>query len=298
MRSTATKWVKNSVLAFDAGTHLAGIVKIMEKHHPLSSSPTETIPNGVASEPSPFHGLDLPSDHPRGNASHVLTELVSTYLLSHSHLDHISGLVINSAAFMDTKNPKKLAALPKVISAIKSHIFNDIIWPNLSDEDAGVGLLSYQRLPLSQEYVPVSVGLSVQTWPVSHGHCMKSHTHWGRKSTAGLINTDCDGAHSSHNHQQRWCVLDSAVFFIREEATGKEVMMWGDVEPGSSPPHPPKGSSDVLQTRSRLTLEICVCGGRRRGSSMPTHSPQYSSSAATKSPTPTRTSTATSPPTT
>lgn len=226
LRSTSKKWVKNSILAVDAGTHLSGIVKILENH-------ASTRKN---SEDSPFAGAPLPAGSPKVNAAFITRELVSTYLLTHSHLDHLSGFVINTASFSNMAQPKRVAALPHVINALKTHIFNDVIWPNLSDEDAGVGLLTYQRMQVAHPYIPVSEGLSAQVWAVSHGHCMKSHTHWGRKSSAGI---PCDGAHSGHDHQARWCVLDSAVFFVRDDASGQEVMMWGDVEPGPfRPPCP------------------------------------------------------------
>jgi cAMP phosphodiesterase len=40
----------------------------------------------------------------------------------------------------------KYVALPSVLSALKNHMFNDVIWPNLSDEDGGAGLLTYSRI--------------------------------------------------------------------------------------------------------------------------------------------------------
>ena len=231
VRSTSTAWKKNSVLAVDAGTHLSGIISIFQ--HQLLNAHAPAL--------CPFAGAPLPSSVPKANASFVVSELVSTYLLTHAHLDHLSGFAINTASFTP-KNVKRLAALPKVITAVKTHIFNDVIWPNLSEEDSGVGLFRYERLPESSDYVSVSEGLSAQAWPVSHGHCMKLHTHWGRKSTISL-----DAAHghdigsqslgsqnlgTPHASHPKWCVIDSAVFFIRDDATGKEVMMWGDVEPG------------------------------------------------------------------
>jgi len=246
IRSTATKWEKDSVLAIDAGTHLAGLIRIFEEHAssplveqmtspsmshtPNSMGETEATTDGHDTPRTfPFSGAQLPrGNSPGANAVYVTRELVSTYLITHTHLDHIAGFVINTAAFVDIKRPKKLAAMPQAINAVKTHIFNDVIWPNLSDEEAGVGLVSYQRLPVAGEYVSVTEGLTAQAWPVSHGHCMKRHTHWGRKSTSS---TDSDGL--APQSQERWCVLDSSVYFIRDEATGKEVMFWGDVEPDS-----------------------------------------------------------------
>lgn len=237
IRSTATAWAKGSVLAVDAGTHLAGIIRILEEHNgswladsPRTEDGSVSIPapdgNGVAKRPFPFVGADLPHNTPRANAVHVTRELVSTYLITHPHLDHLSGLVINTASFTQTKYPKRIASLPATIDAIKTHIFNDVIWPNLSDEGCGVGLVTYQRLPVAaSEYVEVSKGLSVQAWPISHGHCMNTHSHRGSISAGA--------ERSPGGTVKRMCVYDSAVFFIRDEATKQEVMMWGDVEPDS-----------------------------------------------------------------
>lgn len=190
------------------------------------ATPT-SVSNGPIRRPSPFIGANLPCKTPRANAVYITRELVSTYLITHPHLDHLSGFIINTAAFTQTGCPKRLASLPSTIEAIKTHIFNDVIWPNLSDEESGVGLVTYQRLPIAAlDYVEISKGLSVQAWPISHGHCMNTHSHRGSTS---------EGAERSPGGSiRKVCVYDSAVYFIRDEATKKEVMMWGDVEPGLS----------------------------------------------------------------
>ena len=217
IRSTSTAWAPSSILAVDAGTHLAGIVSILET---TPSPPRHSLPIPH----TPFAGCPLPHTTPRANALHITQSLVATFLLTHTHLDHISGFVINTAAFL-YPHPKTLAALPPSIDAIKTHIFNDVIWPNLSNENNGAGLVSYLRLPPAcHKYTPVATALSVQAHPVSHGHCMKQHAHLGRLSTAGL---------ELPQPRAHWCVLDSAVYFIRDAASGRECMMWGDVEPDS-----------------------------------------------------------------
>src|ERR1700712_3359528 len=109
------------------------------------------------------------------------TSFVSTYLITHPHLDHLSGFAINTAAFHNTSRPKRLAALPFTVLAIKTHIFNDIIWPNLTDEDNGVGLVTFQRLTeggnlalgegTSRGFIEVCDGLAVKAFKVSHGKC-------------------------------------------------------------------------------------------------------------------------------
>jgi cAMP phosphodiesterase len=100
-----------------------------------------------------FAGLPFPHASARANALHVVREHISTYLITHPHLDHVSGFVINTAAFHNTSRPKRLAALPFTVNAIKTHIFNNIIWPNLTDEEGGVGLVTFQRLAEEAEEV-------------------------------------------------------------------------------------------------------------------------------------------------
>lgn len=255
IRSTATSWAKNSLLAVDAGTHLAGIIRIFDEHQARSppspdidpASPRRdglSIADGSNHDryeprrrrpplPHPFAGAGYPKKTARANAAWVTRELVSTYLITHPHLDHVSGFVVNTASFTHSDSPKRLAALPAAIKALKTHMFNDVIWPNLSDENGGAGLVTYQRIQEMAEYVPVCNGLSVQAWPVSHGHCMKRHSHRGRNSTAGLDGLDVAPGERSPGGTPRVCVYDSAVYFIRDDATAKEVMMWGDVEPDS-----------------------------------------------------------------
>ena len=83
--------------------------------------------------------------------------------------------------------------------AIKTHIFNNIIWPNLTDEDGGVGLVSFQRLAeggnialgqgKGRGYIEVCDGLGVKGFKVSHGHCMAGPGHVHRGSNADLYET-------------------------------------------------------------------------------------------------------------
>tara|TARA_R110002003_G_scaffold244_5_gene17460 strand:- start:1661 stop:3469 length:1809 start_codon:yes stop_codon:yes gene_type:complete len=244
VRSTATKWSKNSVIAVDAGSHLAAITRILEKHFPLVSNPDPVsrpppIPrngNGTGRDDdllSPgtargaltdddsdvgtpyseaeapitittlntgaFAGLPFPHASARANALHIVREHISTYLITHPHLDHISGFVINTAAFHNTSRPKRLAALPFTVNAIKTHLFNNIIWPNLTDEEGGVGLVTFQRLAeggnialgegSGRGFIEVCDGLGVKGFKVSHGQCMSAPGRGQRSSNPNIPET-------------------------------------------------------------------------------------------------------------
>ena len=234
---------------------------------PLRSKSGSPAPQIDHSQPKlimttgPFKDLILPCETPKANAVHLLRNCISTFLITHTHLDHLSGFAVNTAAFQHTSRPKKLAALPHVINAVKAHVFNDIVWPNLSDEEGGAGLVSYQRLTeggniaLGQGegtgYIEVCNGLTVKGWGISHGHCMRRHNHTGFISesatdrrasrTSVLLSPDLRRKSLSHieirslppPYQDEACVTDSSAFFIRDEHTGKELLIFGDVEPDS-----------------------------------------------------------------
>lgn len=141
-----------------------------------------------------FAGLTVPCKTPQANAAHIFREILGAVLVTHPHLDHLSGLAINTPMLEAGNGPKALAALPSVVTAIKSHMFNDVIWPNLSDEDGGAGLLTYQRLVEggnprfgrgeTRGYVQACNGLLTKCLGVSHGRC-KQHGDSGSQQRLG-----------------------------------------------------------------------------------------------------------------
>ncbi len=58
---------------------------------------------------------------------------VDDVLLTHSHLDHVAALplMVDSVA-SQRKAPLRIHALAGTISALKAHIFNNVIWPDFS----------------------------------------------------------------------------------------------------------------------------------------------------------------------
>ena len=58
---------------------------------------------------------------------------VDDVLLTHSHLDHVAALplMVDAVASL-RKAPLRIHALPGTIEALKTHIFNDVIWPDFS----------------------------------------------------------------------------------------------------------------------------------------------------------------------
>lgn len=162
------------MVAVDAGTLFAGITRIFER------CKIESRGDDYVARDGPFIGLSLPDTTARANAGHVIRNILGTILITHPHLDHLSALAINSQVLEAGSGPKAVAALPSVLTALKNHLFNDVIWPNMSDEDGGAGLYTYQRLVDGGNlrfgrgetlgYVQACDGLLTKCLSVSHGH--------------------------------------------------------------------------------------------------------------------------------
>ncbi|ODM18724.1 hypothetical protein SI65_05341 [Aspergillus cristatus] len=259
VRSTATQWSSNSMVAVDAGTLLAGIIRTLEQYEMETKDGKRYMKDG------PFVGFNLPYNSPQANAAHIFREIIGTILVTHAHLDHLSGLAINTPIIEAGAGPKAVAALPSVVAAIKNHMFNDVIWPNLSDEDGGAGLLTYQRLVEggnsrfgrgdARGYVRAADGLLTRCLSVSHGRCKKrynpeseSHHRVGSAVFAadplmmpsrGISVDHTDGFYSPARSPRlfgkdpTWATVESSAFFIRDQFTGSEIIVFGDIEPDS-----------------------------------------------------------------
>ena len=83
--------------------------------------------------------------------------------LTHSHLDHVAALPLMVDTVGATRAaPLHIHALPGTISALKAHIFNNVIWPDFSEipsrEDPFIRFHEIaigQSLPASQKLIEV-----------------------------------------------------------------------------------------------------------------------------------------------
>lgn len=294
VRAPQTEWRKSSMIAVDAGSHLASIIRILQREMPLNSEKLPPQNYSKVLEEGPFAGIKFPNIGAKANALYIFREILHAFLITHPHLDHLSGMAINTPALEYGREAKAIVALPSTIEAIKNHIFNDWLWPNLSDEGDGVGFVTYRRLieggnprlglGESRGYVNVCDGLATKCWSVSHGKCRRrahsvSHQHsdsfgWNQSdynfpSRRLSRISDDHGYFAAMAQQQSQNVgayvpaqpqmpnpapgpmtpgippsshldgshmfepVSSSAFFIRNDATGHELLIFGDVEPDS-----------------------------------------------------------------
>ncbi|QSZ30567.1 hypothetical protein DSL72_000123 [Monilinia vaccinii-corymbosi] len=256
VRSKALGWSRGSLLAVDAGVHLSAIDRLLQKYDPLPLERPHTLRYGILS------GIELPHKTTAANSAHIARNLVGAHLITHPHLDHISGGIISTAC--PSSKPRKIAGLPSTIEALKDHIFNDVIWPNLSDEDGGLGLVTFMRLNsggsavfgdgVTKGYIEVVEGLGVKSWAVSHGNCVGNFPYHSASPETSKRSSISQRSHPSSftnetfsqtralnlspTFPNRFRVYTSSAFFIRDIASGEEILVWGDVEPDSISSHP------------------------------------------------------------
>lgn len=70
--------------------------------------------------------------------AYSLYQGIESYYITHPHLDHINGMILNSPLMFERDLPshKTLYGLEFTTNALQKHVFNDIIWPNLSNQDS------------------------------------------------------------------------------------------------------------------------------------------------------------------
>lgn len=100
------------------------------------------------------------------SASEVLRKYIKGYLISHAHLDHVSGLIINSPA----DSSKTVYATKRCMEMMENHYFNDQTWANFGDEGPGFHIKRYhfQTLNLKEETAITNTKMTVKTFPLSH----------------------------------------------------------------------------------------------------------------------------------
>lgn len=114
------------------------------------------------------------------STSEVLRKYIKGYLISHAHLDHVSGLIINSPA----DSSKTVYATEKCIEMMENHYFNDQTWANFGDKGVGFPLKKYhfQTLNLEEETPISNTKMTVKAFPLTHVNPFES--------TAFLIKND------------------------------------------------------------------------------------------------------------
>jgi cAMP phosphodiesterase len=146
----------------------------------------------------------------RDSASMVLKHNVRGYLISHPHLDHVAGLVINSPD--DTR--KTIYGLSSCINVLRDKYFTWENWANFGDDGEKPVLKKYHyKVLVPGIETPLdSTTLTVVAFPLSHGNPFQS--------TAFLI---------SNRQDQLLYLGDTGADTI--ERAGNLRMLWQQIAP-------------------------------------------------------------------
>jgi len=174
----------------------------------------------VAAAGSPdFVALDAGSLRPgveKAVANHVFTvpaeavlrQRIKGYCLSHPHLDHVAGLLLNAP----DDAPKPIYGLPACLATMQQDYFNWRAWPNFATGGPPPALGKYQLRPLvpGQEVPLTDTPLRVQVFALSHGPGMQSAAFLVRSGASYLAylgDTGADEVEQAHGLHDLWLAL-------------------------------------------------------------------------------------------
>lgn len=108
----------------------------------------------------------------KGDEISILKNNIKGYLISHAHLDHVSGLIMNAPA----DSPKTIYSSKFVIDTFKEKYFSWKNWANFTNEGENPQLnkYSYKRLELHKEIRIRDTDLFVTSFSLSHSSPYKS----------------------------------------------------------------------------------------------------------------------------
>ncbi len=135
-------------ICLDAGTILAGLK--------------------VARQAGSFADFPLSKNSDLDVEGQILHHHIKGYCISHTYLDHVSGLTIVSPE--DKQKP--IFGLANTIADLKEYLFNWRTWPNFGDcgVEPCLGVYNYVTLTVGKSYPIPDTQMKVIAFPLAHGN--------------------------------------------------------------------------------------------------------------------------------
>ncbi|MFH6962317.1 MBL fold metallo-hydrolase [Flavobacterium plurextorum] len=138
----------------------------------------------------------------------VLRKYIKGYFISHAHLDHVSGLIINSPA----DSSKTVYATEKCMEMMENHYFNDQTWANFGDKGPGTPLKKYhfETLKTNLETPITNTQMTVKAFPLSHVNPFESTAFLIKNGDSYVLylgDTGPDAVEKSDNLKNLWTTV-------------------------------------------------------------------------------------------
>jgi cAMP phosphodiesterase len=175
------------------------------------------------------------------DADAVLRQQVKAYLISHAHLDHVAGLLLNAP----DDSPKPIYGLATCLGMLQNDYFNWRAWPNFGSAGVAPALGKYrwQVLAPGQEASITATALRVRAYPLSHGPAYESAAFLLQSQQQYLLylgDTGADELEHSHHLQALWQAVQPLIvagqlraIFIEASYTNEqpETQLFGHLTP-------------------------------------------------------------------
>lgn len=150
-----------------------------------------------------YKGLELASANKLfkpANPSSIQQQHINGYFISHAHLDHTAGLIMNSP----NDNAKNLYGLASVLDVFKKNYFTWSAWANFGNEGEApiLNKYKYQTLVPTKEIAIDNTGLFVTPFVLSHVKPYESTAFLVRNQNSYLLYLGDTGADKVEHSEQ------------------------------------------------------------------------------------------------